>query len=151
MISNDGIFGRRADQANAAFFDVGQEGILLGLVEAMNLVDEDDGARAVLAGAIRVGHDLLDFLDAGEHGGKFDELGLGDPGDDFRERGLAGAGRSPEDHRSGIVAFDLDAQRLAGADEVFLSDKFFERARTHAVGEGTCALLRGVLRRDGGE
>ena len=68
-------------------------------------------------------HDLLDFLDAGENGGKLDEVGLGDAGNDFGERGLAGAGRSPEDHRGGIVAFDLHAQWLAGADQMFLPDE----------------------------
>ena len=55
-----------------------QKGILLRFVEAVNFVDEDDGARAVLAGAVGIAHDLLDFLDAGEHGGKLDEVGLGD-------------------------------------------------------------------------
>ena len=129
------IFGGGADQANAAFLDVRQEGVLLRFVEAVNFVDEDDGARAVLAGAVGVGHDLLDFLDAGEHGGKLDEVGLGDAGDDLGEGGFAGARRAPEDHRGGIVALDLDAQRLARADQVLLADEFVERARAHAVGQ----------------
>jgi hypothetical protein len=37
--------------------------ILLRFVEAMDFVDEHDGPRAVLLGALRVGHDLLDFFD----------------------------------------------------------------------------------------
>ena len=133
---------------------MGQKGILLRFVEAMNLVDEDDGARAVLAGAVGIAHDLLDFLDAGEHGGKLDEVGLGDAGDDLGERGLAGPGRAPEDHRGGIVALDLHAQRLAGPDEMLLADEFIERARTHAVGERDARLRRRDLesfRRDGRE
>ena len=40
------IFGGRADEADGAVLDVGQEGVLLGFVEAMDLVDEEDGARA---------------------------------------------------------------------------------------------------------
>ena len=127
------ILGGGADQADVAFFHVGQKGILLRFVEAVNLVDEDDGARAVLAGAFGVGHDLLDFLDPGEHGGELDELRLGHAGDDLRQRGLAGARRSPEDERTGVVALDLRAQGLAGTDQLFLPGKFFERARTHAV------------------
>ena len=67
-----------ADQADVALLHVGQERILLGLVEAVDFIDEDDRARAVLLGALGVGHDLLDFLDAGEHGGELDELRLGD-------------------------------------------------------------------------
>ena len=77
---------------------MGQEGILLRFVETVNLVDEDDGAGAVLAGAIGIAHHLLDFLDAGHHRGKLDEVGFGDASNDLGERGLAGARRSPEDH-----------------------------------------------------
>ena len=128
---------------------MGQEGVLLGFVEAMDFVDEDNGPRAVLLGALGVGHDLLDFLDAGEHGGELDELGLGHAGDDLRQRGFAGAGRSPEDERTDVVALDLRAQRLAGADQVLLSDEFVERARTHAVGERAGAVAGVVAARDG--
>ena len=145
------ILGGRADQANAAFLDVRQKGILLRFVEAVDFVDEDDGARAVLAGALGIAHDLLDFLDAGEHGGELDEVGLGDAGNDLGERGFAGAGRAPEDHRGGIVALDLHAQRFAGADQVLLADEFIERARAHAVGERACALGGGIVVRDGRE
>jgi len=53
---------------------------------------------------------------------------------DFGQSSFAGARRAPEDHRGGIIAFDLHAQRFAGADEVLLPDEFVERARAHAVG-----------------
>src|SRR5277367_3676474 len=128
------IFGGSADQANAAFFDMGEKGILLRLVEAMNFIDENDGSGAVLASAVGVAHDLLDLLDPDHHGGKSDEIGLGDAGDDLSESGLARARWSPEDHRGRIVALDLHAQRLAGTDEMFLADEFIERPWTHAVG-----------------
>ena len=45
------ILGGRADQPDVARLDVRQESVLLRLVEAMNLVDEDDRPRAVLRGA----------------------------------------------------------------------------------------------------
>ena len=138
-----------ADQADVALLHVRQECILLGLVEAMDLVDEDDRARAVLLGALGVGHHLLDFLDAGEHGGELDELGLGHARDDLRQRGLAGAGRPPEDERADVVALDLGAQRLARADQVLLADVFIERARTHAVGERAGAVAGVVAARNG--
>ncbi len=75
---------------------MGQEGVLLGFVEAVNLVDEDDRACAVLAGAFGVGHDLLDLFDPGQHGGKFDKIRLSHVGDNLRERSFARARRSPE-------------------------------------------------------
>ena len=42
-----GVLGRRAGQCDRAVLDVGEESVLLGLVEAMNLVDEQDRPLAV--------------------------------------------------------------------------------------------------------
>ena len=40
------VFGGCADEADGAALDVGQEGVLLGFVEAMDFVDEERGAGA---------------------------------------------------------------------------------------------------------
>ena len=135
-----GVLGGGADEADGAAFDVGQEGVLLGLVEAMDLVDEEDGARAEAGGLFGLDHDLLDLLDAGEDGGELDEAGLGALGDDLGEGGLADAGRAPEDHGGGVVALDGEAERLAGAEEVLLAGVFVEGARAHALGERGAAV-----------
>ncbi len=103
------IFSGRADQANVASFHMRQKRILLGFVEAVNLVNKYDGARAVLSSALRLGHHLLDFLDPGQHSGELNELRLRDAGDDLRQRGFASTGRSPEDERAEIIALDLRA------------------------------------------
>ncbi len=58
---------------------------------------------------------------------------------------------APEDHRGGVVALDLHAQRFARPDQVLLPDEFIEGARAHAVGQRACALSGGVFRRDGRE
>ena len=117
---------------------------MLRLVEAVDFVDEDDGAGAVLAGALGVGHDLLDFLDAAHDSGELDEVGVGHAGDDLGQRGLADAGWPPEDKRAGVVALDLDAQGLAGAKDVLLSDELVERAGAHALGERASAVGFGL-------
>ena len=75
----------------------------------MNLIDEHDGARAVLTGALGIGHHLLDFLDAGKHCRKLHELRVRHARNDVRERGLSDSGRPPENQRTGIIALDLDA------------------------------------------
>ena len=80
-------------------------------------------------------HHLLDFLDAGEHRAERDEFGLREIGDEPRERGLAGAGRTPEDDRLQQVALDRFAQRPARADEFLLALDLVERARAHAFRE----------------
>jgi hypothetical protein len=110
------IFGSGADQANASFLDMGQEGILLGFVEAMNFIDEDDGPRAVLAGAVGIGHDLLDFLDPGHYGGELDEVSLGDTRNNLGESGLASSRRAPEDHRGGVIGLDLHKEGITGSE-----------------------------------
>ncbi len=38
-----GIFGGGADQDDRSRFHIGQKGILLGFVEAVDLIDKDDG------------------------------------------------------------------------------------------------------------
>ena len=116
----------------------------------MHFVDEDDGAGAVLPRAFGVGHHLLDFLDAGQHCGEFDEIGVRHARDDLGQRRLADTGRPPEDERAGIVALDLHAQRLARSEDVLLPNKLVERARTHAIGQRPrlvdgIVVLRGVL------
>ncbi len=134
------VLGGGADQADAALLDVGQERVLLGFVEAVHFVDEDDGARAVLPRAFGLGHDLLDFLDAAHHGRELDELGVGHAGDDLGQRGLADAGRAPEDERAGVVALDLHAKGFAGAENVLLPDELVERAGAHALGKRAGAV-----------
>ena len=59
-----GVLRGCADETNGASLDVRQKGVLLGLVEAMDLVDEQDRARAEAGGFVGVDHHLLDFLDA---------------------------------------------------------------------------------------
>jgi hypothetical protein len=72
---------------------------------------------------------------------ELDELGASHAGNDFSERGLAGAGRPPENQRADVVALDLSAKRFAGANQVLLTDIFVERARTHAIGKGTTLIV----------
>jgi hypothetical protein len=80
-------------------------------------------------------HDLLDFLDPGQHGRKLDELRLGAMSDDLRQGCLAHARRTPKKNRAGIVAFDLHAQRLARTEDVFLAGELVQIAWPHAVGQ----------------
>ena len=99
----------------------------------MYFVHEDDGPRAILARPFRIGHNLLDFLNAGQHSGKFDELRVGHARDDLGQRGFADAGRTPEEQRAGVIALNLYPQRLTWRENVLLSDKLVQAARTHAV------------------
>jgi hypothetical protein len=61
--------------------------------------------------------------------------GLRRVGDHARQRGLAGARRTPEDDRLEQVALDGFAQRLAWREDLLLPDDLVECARTHAFRE----------------
>ena len=65
------VLGRRGDQGHPAVLDRRQQGVLLGLGEAVHLVDEQD--RAAPGGAelaARVVDDRADVLDPCRHGGQ---------------------------------------------------------------------------------
>ena len=126
-----------------------EKSVLLRLIEAVNFVDENDGSRAVLAGPLRVGHDLLDLFDSGQHSGKFQEVGFGHARNDLGQRSLPRPRRSPEDERAGIIAIDLRPQRLAWTDQVLLADEFVERPRAHAVRQWPCTVRGGMRVRNG--
>ena len=93
----------------------------------MDLVHEHDRALAEAAVVLRLLHDLLDLLDAAGDGGKVDERRPGLVRDDARERGLAHAGRPPEDHGGDLVVLDQAAQHLARPEQMGLADKFRKR------------------------
>ena len=118
-----------------ARLDVRQEGVLLALVEAMHLVDEDDGRPARGARRLRPLDRLADVLDAAEHRRHGDELGVERVGHQARQRRLADARRAPQDHRVQPPGFEGDAQRLAGAEQVALADHLVERLRPQPFGE----------------
>ncbi len=113
-----------------AVLDRRQQTVLLRLVEAVDLVEEQDRAAAVLAQALTGPFDhLAHILDAGVDGAHLLEHPLRAAGDGERQGGLAGAGRPPEDGAGQPVLLDQPAQRLARADQVVLADDIVERAR----------------------
>jgi len=60
---------------------------------------------------------------------------LGHVGDDAREGGLAGTGRTPQDDRLEQVALDRFAQRPAGREDVILADDLVQCPRADPIGE----------------
>ena len=106
------VLGGGRDQADDPVLDRAQQGVLLGLGEAVDLVDEQHGAPAGVGELpLGGGDDRAHLLDPGVERGELDELPLGGQRDDVRERGLAGAGRAVEDQRHRLVGLDQPAQR----------------------------------------
>ena len=105
------IFGRRADQRDRAVLDIGQHRVLLRLVEAVDLVDEEHGALAERRARLRFGDDAPQIGDAGADRRHALEIRAGRVARSFGERRLAASRRAPEDHRRNRVALDRSAQR----------------------------------------
>lgn len=61
------VFRGRADQDHRAVFDIRQKAILLGAVEAMDLVDEQQCPLPHITTFTRTGENLLQVRDAGKH------------------------------------------------------------------------------------
>ena len=131
------ILGGGPHEDHRPLLDVGEEGILLGAVEAVDLVHEEDGPGAA-APALGVGRgdDLADLLHPGQHRGERHEVGAGHRGHQRGEGGLPGARRPPQDHRVQLAALDGGAQDPPRTQQVLLPDDLVQGARPHAIGEG---------------
>jgi len=93
-----GVLGGGPDEGDGALLHMGEHGVLLGLVEAVELVHEEDGLLAgeapPLLGLLhhppQVGH-------PGADGAHWGEVSLGHSGDDKGQGGLPRARGAPED------------------------------------------------------
>ena len=140
------ILRRGADQRHEARLDDREQRVLLRLVEAVDLVDEQHGAATLGAQALsRAADHGLHVRLARRDRGELFEVGLRARRDDARERRLAGAGRAEEDRRGDAVLLDRAAQGRAWPDQLGLAGEFVERARAQAVGQRRvrCAPLLG--------
>src|SRR5207302_6930654 len=111
----------------------GQHDVLLRLVEAMDLVDEQ---HAALAGELmklaRFVDELAQLGDTARDRGDRDEARVGLLGCDRRERRLSGARWAPQDHRWQLTCIDRLPKDAAFTDKVRLSNEFSEVAWAHA-------------------
>jgi hypothetical protein len=129
----EGVLRGGTDQGDHAVLDVGQEDVLLRLVEAVDLVDEQAGPLAVVLepsprGLQHVPH----VLDARRGRRELHEPPLRFMSDDLRQRGLAHAGRPVEHHRSQPIGLDQPPQEHALPHHLPLAHVVGQPPRTHA-------------------
>ena len=143
------ILGRRANQDNPARLDVRQKSVLLRLVEPVDFVHEQHG-RLVVGLTLKLGlsDNLSDVGDAREHRTELHVMRFGVAGNQERQRGLAGPGRSPENHGMQLALLNHPAQRLVLAQDMLLTQEFAQVLRPHPVrqrlagiGRTRCLLL----------
>jgi hypothetical protein len=140
-----GVLGGRADQRHRAALDERQEAVLLRAVEAMDLVYEQQRALSGARGQIGLGEGLLEVGDAREHRADCNKPHSHCVGEQPGDRGLAGPGRSPQDHRGQFARCDHPPDRSGSPGQMVLPDYFGECSRPQPVGQ-RCILARGIAR-----
>src|SRR5664280_2909835 len=133
------VLGGGADQRQQALLHRGQQRVLLGLVEAVDLIEEQH--RLPAAGVAPVGRPLdhRAHLRAPRlHGAQLLERRARARGHHPRERRLARAGRTVEHHRVRVALLDRRAQGRARAEQVRLADELLDALRAHPHGERAC-------------
>src|SRR5690606_23228842 len=107
----------------------------------VDLVAEQDRAAVLaLATLLRLADDLADPRHPLGHRAEHLERLVRVLREQPRERRLAAAWRSPEDHAADAAALDREPERLARAEQVVLADELVQRPRPHPLGE------RGLVR-----
>ena len=131
-----GVLGRRADQRHEAGLDTRQQCVLLRLVEAVDLVEEEDRPASAAAKPLTCAREHLTHVrDRRLYRRQLLELGARLLGDDPCERRLPGARWAVEDQRRHPVLLDREPQGAAGSDHVLLAREIVERRRSQALGE----------------
>ena len=121
------VLCRCADENHRPVLDVGQDHVLLGLVEAVNLVDEEDRAPSLHAEAVLgVPDDGAEIGDSRSYSAHGTEVALRGVGHQVGESRLAGARRAPEDDGGYAVGLDAAAEDSIGPDDVLLPDELVE-------------------------
>ena len=142
------ILGGRADQHHCSVLHHRQKAVLLGAVEAVDFVDEQQ--RLVPAHPLEAGF-LEHLLEVG-HPRKH-RRNLLEPIADFirekpRDGGLARPRRSPQDQRAEPARGDHPPQRAVGTEQVPLADHFVEGLGTQPVGERAVGRLVSLNREE---
>src|SRR5262249_1794046 len=112
-----------------------QEAVLLGAVEAMDLVDKEQCPLPGLATRARLIEHLLEVGDAGIDRRDLLEVEIGLAREQPRHGGLAGAGRPPEYQRAERARGQHARERTIGTEQMVLSHHVGEARRAQLVGE----------------
>jgi hypothetical protein len=130
------VLRRGPDEGEQAVLDGGQQRVLLGLVEAVDLVEEEDRGRASGVAPVAGALDHRSHLGSpGGDGAFLLERRVGMLGDDPRQRRLARTRRAVQDHRMRSSRLDRGAQRRARVEQVVLADDVLKRPRAQARGQ----------------
>ena len=134
------VLGGGRHEDDLTILDSREQGVLLGLGEAVDLVEEEHRLASVeVTSACRLVHDGSDVLDACRHRGELDELAVRGRRHEVGQRRLARARWPPDDRgqRSGRAraSGDQPTQGASGTQHVGLAAHLLDRAWAHPDGQ----------------
>ena len=131
------VFGSRADESDGSVFHVGQNHILLSLVEAVNFIHEKDGGLLVQALSFSgLCYRPTQIGDAGGDGADRLKMGAGYGGDQSGKGGFSGSRRPPQQDGRDAVGVDGTAQYFAFTQDMLLAHELIEAGGAHPLGQG---------------
>ena len=143
-----GVLGGGADEDHRGVLHRRQQRVLLRLVEAVDLVEEEDRALATRLEAVLGALDHGAYLRAaGVDGRRLLERGARVHGEQASERCLPGAGRPVQDHRVRPALLDRRSQRRASAEQVLLPHELAERGGPHTRRQRQAGHVAGLRTR----
>ena len=123
---------RRTDETQQAALDIGQQDILLGFVEAVNLINEENGLLGGVLKTVRsLGDHTTDVRHIALNPAQTLESGARRGGDDLGKTRLPNARRPIQNDRRNSIRLNRAAQEFPWAKDVPLADVFIQRPRTH--------------------
>ena len=109
----------------------------------MYLVNKEQRSFALLAQHAGAVEGFAQIRDAGENRRKLFEYEIGFAGEQTRDRGFAGARRSPQNEARNAAAFQHARQCAVGSDDMILANDVGKLSRAQTIGQrARCALLK---------
>ena len=138
--SNDlkrGVLGGCTHQHDGAVFNGSQKGVLLGFVETVDFVYEQDGSPFLAEQAAGLGlvKDLAHILYPRRNGTEGVEIAVQGFGNDMGQGGLTHSGRTPENEGTQVPAFYHFPQDAAFSNQMTLAHILVQRPGSHPLGE----------------
>ena len=129
-----GVFGGSPEEDERTVFDIREQCVLLGFVEAVDFVHEEQSQLPVEAPALLCfGDGFSKLSDAGVDSGDGLKRATGCMGDEAGEGGFSAAGGAPKDQGGEVTGFDGPPYQFSGAYQVCLSEEFVQVAWAHAL------------------
>ncbi|CAK0752713.1 conserved hypothetical protein [Gammaproteobacteria bacterium] len=125
-----------------------QEGVLLGLVETMNLVDEQQGAHPDFSRPSGLIHRFANLPDPGQYRRQGDEPPSGPLGHQASQGGFASPRWAPQDHGMQAPLLDGTAQGAAFSDQMPLAHELIKTPGTQTIRQGSRGIGKSSLSGD---